>query len=194
MIDDAPRHVPVLVTELTGLAARNGFPMSCEVRTGALLRVLAASKPGGRFLELGTGYGVGAAWMLAGMDSDATLTTVEADGDTYAAVMGILTDSRLTRVSASAGDYLSVLGDDEHFDMAFVDCRPGKFERLDELLAHLRPGGIYVVDDLLPQPTWPEDHPERVEGFLKRWPFLDGEFRAQIVMDWASGLAIGVKS
>jgi len=38
-----------------------GFTMGSEPRTGALLRTLAASKPGGRFLELGTGTGVGRA-------------------------------------------------------------------------------------------------------------------------------------
>jgi predicted O-methyltransferase YrrM len=34
-----------------------GFIMSCEAKTGVLLRALAASKPGGRFLECGTGAG-----------------------------------------------------------------------------------------------------------------------------------------
>ena len=194
MIEDAPRNLPTMVAELTGLAARSGFEMSCEPRTGALLRVLAASKPGGRFLELGTGLGVGAAWMLAGMDAYARLTTVEGDADTYNALTGVLTDARLTRVNADADAYLKALGDDETFDLAFVDCRPGKFLELDALLGHLRPGGIYVVDDLLPQPTWPDDHQARVDGFLKRWPFLGDDLRAQMLMNWASGLAIGVKA
>jgi predicted O-methyltransferase YrrM len=36
-----------------------GFTMASEPQTGALLAALAASKPGGRLLELGTGTGVG---------------------------------------------------------------------------------------------------------------------------------------
>jgi hypothetical protein len=38
-----------------------GFTMMSEPRTGALLATLAASKPGGRMLELGTGTGLGTA-------------------------------------------------------------------------------------------------------------------------------------
>ena len=34
-----------------------GFNMASEPKVGALLAALAASKPGGRFLELGTGNG-----------------------------------------------------------------------------------------------------------------------------------------
>ena len=49
-----------------------GFTMASEPKTGALLAVLAASKPRGRFLELGTGTGLGTAWLLSGMDADAS--------------------------------------------------------------------------------------------------------------------------
>jgi len=38
-----------------------GFSMASESQTGSLLRTLVASKPGGRFLELGTGTGVATA-------------------------------------------------------------------------------------------------------------------------------------
>jgi predicted O-methyltransferase YrrM len=44
---------------------------------GALLGVLAATKPGGRRLEIGTGTGVGTCWLLDGMDAEARLTTVD---------------------------------------------------------------------------------------------------------------------
>jgi predicted O-methyltransferase YrrM len=33
-----------------------------------MLRMLAASKPGGRFLELGTGTGIATAWLLKKID------------------------------------------------------------------------------------------------------------------------------
>ena len=44
------------------------YTMVSEPKMGALLAVLAASKPGGRLLELGTGTGHGTAWLLSGMD------------------------------------------------------------------------------------------------------------------------------
>ena len=53
------------------------FHMVSEPKVGALLAVLAASKPGGRILELGTGTGHGTAWLLAGMDAAASLDTVD---------------------------------------------------------------------------------------------------------------------
>ena len=52
------------------------FTMVSEAKVGALLSALAASKPGGRLLELGTGTGHGAAWLLAGMEDASTLATV----------------------------------------------------------------------------------------------------------------------
>ena len=46
-----------------------GFQMSSDLRTGVLLRTLAASKAGGKLLELGTGTGIGTSWLLDGMDA-----------------------------------------------------------------------------------------------------------------------------
>jgi predicted O-methyltransferase YrrM len=51
------------------------FTMPSEPLTCSLLRVLAASKPAGNFLELGSGTGLSTAWILDGMDADARLTT-----------------------------------------------------------------------------------------------------------------------
>jgi len=45
-----------------------------------MLRTLAASKPGGRFLELGTGTGIATAWLLEGMDERSTLISIDNDG------------------------------------------------------------------------------------------------------------------
>ena len=45
------------------------FNMASEPQTGALLRALAASTPAGTLLELGTGTGLSAAWLLEGMDA-----------------------------------------------------------------------------------------------------------------------------
>jgi predicted O-methyltransferase YrrM len=53
--------------------------MASEPRTGSLLRTLAAAKPKGRFLELGTGTGIATAWLPAGMDAGSMLTTVDTD-------------------------------------------------------------------------------------------------------------------
>lgn len=71
--------------------------MASEPQTGALLAALAASKPGGRLLEIGTGTGLGTAWLLSGMDADARLDTVDTDAGVVAvARRHLAADSRVT--------------------------------------------------------------------------------------------------
>lgn len=114
---------------------------------------MAASKPDGPFLEFGTGTGVGAAWLLAGMTRRAHLVTVEADPAIAAIIRAQFGgDHRVSLVSADADTWLDAY-DGPGFDLVFVDCRPGKFHRRTDLLNHLVRGGLYVGDDLLPQPT-----------------------------------------
>lgn len=190
-MDDTPRTRPPALGAILAGADRLGFAMSCEDRTGSLLATLAASKPGGRLLELGTGVGVGAAWLLHGMTADASLLSVEMNPDVQAvAARHLGDDPRLTLTVASADRWLDTYSGPP-FDLAYVDCRPGKFHRLDELVALLRPGGLYVVDDLLPQATWPADHQPRVDGFLAHAPEQPNLRTTR--MRWASGLLLGAR-
>src|SRR5688572_4195827 len=55
------------------------FAMNSDVLTGALLRTLAAAKPGAAMLELGTGCGLGTCWILDGMDPASSLVSVDID-------------------------------------------------------------------------------------------------------------------
>jgi predicted O-methyltransferase YrrM len=56
------------------------FNMSSDLYTGSLLKTLAASKPAGRFLELGTGTGLATAWIVSGMDKNSSLIAIENNG------------------------------------------------------------------------------------------------------------------
>ena len=80
MAEDAA--VPPLVAAATLRAREAGFPYSCEPATGRLLVVLTAHLPAGaRVLELGTGTGVGTAWIASGLlpRTDVEVISVEAD-------------------------------------------------------------------------------------------------------------------
>ena len=57
--------------------------------------MLAASRPGGRLLELGTGVGVGTAWLLSGMTDDARLMTVELEQALSEHASALLRDDRV---------------------------------------------------------------------------------------------------
>jgi predicted O-methyltransferase YrrM len=168
-----------------------GFDMPSEADTGAMLRLLAASKPGGRLLELGTGTGLATACLAAGMDARATLVSVDTDPRVQAVAREAL--SHDPRVVFTVADGLAFVRGQARgfFDLIFADAWPGKYEGLDETLALLGPGGLYVIDDMSPQPNWPPGHQPRVDTLatrLKSHPDL-----ATVALDWASGLVIAAR-
>ncbi|MGB7264056.1 MAG: class I SAM-dependent methyltransferase [Terracidiphilus sp.] len=182
---------PAAMAEILAETAKLDFTMASEPKTGALLRVLAASKPGGRLLELGTGTGVGTAWLLSGMDAASTLVSVDTNFSFQSAARRILgNDSRLSLVLEDAVDYL-VRQPPASFDLVFADALRGKFDGLDEALAVVKPGGFYVIDDLLPQPQWPEGHGEKVPPLIER--LASHEHFHIVPISWASGLVLAVK-
>ena len=71
--------LPALAEQIYQRSLATGFGMASEPLTGSLLRALAASKPRGKFLEIGTGTGYGTAWILDGMDQDSRLESVDND-------------------------------------------------------------------------------------------------------------------
>src|SRR5215468_7423108 len=72
-------RIPAALEAIERETRQVGFTMGSEPRTGSLLRTLAATKPAGRILELGTGTGIGIAWLLAGMDAKSKLDSVDSD-------------------------------------------------------------------------------------------------------------------
>jgi predicted O-methyltransferase YrrM len=192
MDDHKINRIPSALEGIMGETDAVGFTMASERRVGALLAVLAASKPGGRFLELGTGTGHGTAWILAGMDAASHLDTVDTDPDVVAIAQRHLTaDGRVTFHLMDGAEFIGQSAS-RQFDLIYADAWPGKFSHLDEALELLRPGGIYFIDDLLPQLNWPEGHAPKVPvliDVLERRP----EFNT-VKLTWASGLMIVVRN
>ena len=179
-----PTALPAILDRTEALA----FPMPSEPRTGAMLRVLAASKPGGRLLELGTGTGLSTAWLLDGMDREARLTSVDVDPDVQAVAREFLGgDPRVEIVTADAAEFLR-RQDGETFDLIFADAMLGKYELLTEALALLRPGGLYIIDDMLPQDNWPEGHAPRVPRLIA--DLADRTDFRIVSLAWSSGLVV----
>jgi len=168
-----------------------GFTMASEALTCSLLRALAASKPGARFLELGSGTGLSTAWILDGMDATAHLTTVDND-ETLLSILkkNLGSDPRLTVVCADGDDFLKSLNG-QHFDFIFADTWSGKYRLLDEALALMNPSGLYVIDDMLAQPNWPEGHAQKVAHLVNA---LEQRRDLHITkMSWASGIIVATK-
>lgn len=188
---DLTAKPPALEAILRDTAAI-GFDMASEPKTGTLLRALAASKPAGQILELGTGTGVATAWLLAGMDPSSRLTSVDHDGEAQQIARRHLDgDSRVTFHLADAAAFLDAL-DGRQFDLVFADTWAGKFTHLDSALRAVRTGGIYVVDDLLPQSNWPDGHAEKVPPLVRDLETRQGF--AAVKLAWASGLLLLVRT
>ncbi|MFB7944366.1 O-methyltransferase [Kitasatospora phosalacinea] len=159
---------PAVLAAIAERCTALGFAMSCDPATGQLLRTLAAARPGGRLLELGTGAGAGTSWLLSGMDAGATLLSVELDAAVAAVAAEHLgADPRLELVVGDGAELIDAQAPGS-FDLVFADTWPGKFHHLDQALDLLAPGGLYLVDDLLPQPTWPQEHAAAVTALVER--------------------------
>lgn len=182
-----PTH-PFSIEKITQETEKLGFDAGSMWQTGLFLQALAASKPGGTLLELGTGTGIGAAWLLAGMDKQAHLTTIDIDPEAQDVARRHLGNDPRTTFILEDGEKAVAGFSANSFDLIFADAWPGKFSMLDETLALLRPGGLYFIDDLLPQPNWPEGHGDMVKTLV---PYLESlaDF-ASVYFEVASGLMI----
>ena len=70
---------PPLVQRALALERELGFERSCIREVGLLLHVLAAQRGRTRVGELGTGCGVGAAWIVSALQPSVPFLTVELD-------------------------------------------------------------------------------------------------------------------
>jgi demethylmenaquinone methyltransferase/2-methoxy-6-polyprenyl-1,4-benzoquinol methylase len=153
--------VPSLVQAAVVRARHAGFLLSCDPAVGRLLAVLAAHLPErARVLELGTGTGVGTAWITSALlpRTDVTVITVEKDAGTAAlAAQGDWPGF----VELRCADALAVLGDVSQFDLIFADAQGGKWEGLDCTIAALGPHGMLIVDDMAATPQWSSEQHAR---------------------------------
>ena len=149
--------LPDRVERATAVAAESGFDLSCDPEVGRLLAVLAAATPtDGRILELGTGCGVGLAWIVYGLDArdDVEVLSIELDAESVACARQSAWPGFVAIVE---GDALALMPQSGTFDLVFADSEGGKWEGLDGTIAALRPGGFLVVDDMTPA-GWASDH------------------------------------
>ena len=126
------------------------------------------------------------------MDAASTLETVDNDGSVVRIARRFLDgDSRVRFHVADGAAFLATLAG-RQFDLIFADTWPGKFVHLDQALSLLRPGGIYVVDDLLPQPSWPEGHAAKIPRFLEAMQQRPDLHLTRLA--WSTGLLLATKN
>ena len=191
MDDTFVKNPPPALVPIQADTERIGFPLPSEPKTGSLLRLFAASKPRGRLLELGTGTGVGTAWLLAGMDTRSRLVSVDTDPNVQEIARRQL--GRDPRIEFHLGDGGAFLNNSsQQYDLIYADAWPGKFTHLDCALSRLAVGGIYFIDDLLPQSNWPEGHAPKVPCLIEDLENRSGFVATKLA--WASGLMMLVRT
>lgn len=193
MLDTIQLYPPLVIQEIEEATKAISFTMGSDLLTGSLLRMLVTAKPSGSILELGTGTGLATAWLLDGMDAPSRLITVDSNENNTAVARKYLGhDSRVTFHTEDGAAFIqSALKQGRSFDLIFADMPPGKYQYLEETLQLLKPGGLYVVDDMLLQTSWNEEHVGRVYRLIAA---LEQRKDVRITkLNWSSGIILAAK-
>jgi predicted O-methyltransferase YrrM len=191
MFDMTHLKQPAAAGEIAAATRTIGFTLASDLPTQMLLRTLAASKPGGNLLELGTGTGMATAWLLDGMDAAARLTTVDNNENNVVIARKYLGDD--PRVTFHIMDGVAFIQAQQPgtFDLIFADTWPGKYYLRTETLRLLRAGGLYIIDDLRPRPDWEPDRHSQVTAMIAE---LEQRTDLRLAeLDWSTGIIIAVK-
>lgn len=103
---------------------------------------------------MGTGTGVSGLWLLAGMNSEGVLTTIDSEMEHQRAAKEAFAAAgvKSTRTRTISGRALEVLPRlaDSAYDLVVIDCDPDRAsDYCDQGLRMLRPGGALVVVNAL---------------------------------------------
>lgn len=188
---DTIEFFPLGFREIEEETSKLNFDQVSDPLLGSLLSTVVASKPNGKILELGTGSGLSTAFLLQGMDASSTLTTIDNQEVLVAIAKKYLGSDKRVKFILGKGEDLILNTAQGSIDFIFADTWPGKYNHLEETLALLRVGGIYLIDDMLPQESWPKDHALKAENLVhyleKRTDFLLTKMR------WSTGIIICTK-
>ena len=183
--------IPKIHLEIKRKSKEIGFTMPSDLFIGTLLKTLITSKPKSNLLELGTGIGLSLSWMIDGMDSDSKLITVDNDFELIEIAKSYFgTDKKVEIVCADGTEWIKNYSGDK-FDLIFADAWPGKYSEINEILNLVKIGGFYIIDDMLAQPNWPDNHQEKVDKLID---YLENREDFNLTkMNWSTGIIIATK-
>ncbi len=205
MTGPADTEVPALVRRAYGAARRIGFPVTRDdpghgrgsaslPGTGRFLAMLAAGCTRGSIAELGTGAGIGSAWIASAMPADCTLVTAEIDPVRAKAAAAVLAGD--PRVRVLTGDWTGLLAPLGPFDLIFCDSGVRETATFGGLVGLLKPGGRIVMDDVTPVLALPADSAFRQED--RKRQFFAAESRlvwTEVVLaDLENSLLVGTRT
>ncbi|MGR3811594.1 O-methyltransferase [Jiulongibacter sp. NS-SX5] len=187
----AKLNEPEIYAQLESEIEALGFTMPSDKELGSLLGTLIHAKPSGEYLELGTGGSLSLSFMVEAMDENSSLISLDNDPDLIALAQRYFGhDHRVSLLEVDGEEWIRKNGG-QQFDLIFADTWPGKYSLLDETIAMVKKGGFYVVDDMNPQPNWPEGHEEKAKALKES--ILQHPELAVSFLDCSTGILLGVK-
>ncbi|GAB3713463.1 class I SAM-dependent methyltransferase [Mariniluteicoccus flavus] len=156
--------MPPLVTKALRASLSQGFIEATRSETGRLLATLAATRTG-TIAECGTGCGVGAAWLRSGAPTATRVITAELDDERALGARDTFAGDDIEVLSADWTE----LGRRGPFSLLFLDAAIARATQVDEVITLVEPGGIVVIDDLVPCHTWPPTDHSGIDVMRLEW-------------------------
>ena len=188
---DTVKAFPAAYKKITEATKNIDFDQSSELLVGSFLSTISATKPNGRFIELGTGSGASTSWILHGMDPLSSLITIDNNEKSVSIARQCLSKDK--RVNFLIGESEELISQTEPYsiDFIFADAWAGKYSNIEETLSLLKPGGVYIIDDMSPGQAWSTEHIEKATGLIQ---YLENRIDFQITkMSWSSGIVLCTK-
>lgn len=137
--------IPPLVSRALRASLEAGFVDTTRTETGELLACLAA-RAVGPIADIGTGGGVGAAWLRSAAPASVPVFTVDSDAALARRATATFDDEAVTVLH---GDWRTLTATGP-FDLVSVDADVAQHDTEDVLVTLLAPGALAVIDDLRP--------------------------------------------
>jgi len=123
------------------------------VAVGNFLKFIVQFSNAKSVVEIGTGSGVGALWLLQGMPADGVLTTIDSEREHSKITRSIFeeADIAVTKYRVITGKLIEVVGKlaDNTYELVVIRAAVDLFEIVQESYRLLKPGGLLLIDHVL---------------------------------------------
>lgn len=168
---------------------------------GRVLQLVARMVGVRSAVEIGTGAGISATYLLRGMVPNGVVTTIDMEPEHHKAAKRTLAEAgfapeRARMITGRALDVLPRLTD-RGYDLVLIDARKAEYPQyLEQALRLLRDGGVVVIDNSLwhgrvPDPAQRDEETTAVRETLKA--VRDNELLEPMLIPSGDGLLVAVK-
>jgi predicted O-methyltransferase YrrM len=183
--------LPPLVERAHNLAEQMEYSHSCSVETGRFLQLSAALFQSGVIGELGTGCGVGAAWIVSALSPSTSFFTVEMDVSRAAAARALF--DPLFNVRVIQGDWRELISN-WRFSMLYVGGTDAAIQDPESLIHALRVGGLIVLDKLTPRAQLPLGATDLDDPVRSYWLNDPRMLATEVLVSPAEAVLLAVRS